>query len=305
MAIQGPETYNIVAFDAVVQHEFQQMTSKLYPFVKVEVLNAAQQTIDGLGSIEMKEANGRYQPIVFDTINHTRRGVGRKEFAVDLPIDEKDVRVTLANQSTEYAKAIVAAAQRQVDRIISEALFAPVQMWQTDSNGVSVPTGTPLTFANDGGQTIDASAGLTYATFVDARRRFVNNDVDLETERLIFCGTGDEMAKLMQDDKFIDADYTNQRVVDGGVLTSANGIECKWFAADATKPVIKVNSSGDRECAIFVANGITLAINKEITITVKDRPDLRNTKQISAVLSMGAVRNKPGVVYKIETTPTA
>lgn len=303
MAIQGPETYNIVSFDAVVQHEFQQMTSKLYPYVKVQSLDAAQQTIDGLGSVEMKEVGGRYQPIVFDSIEHDRRGVGRKEYAIDLPIDEKDARVILVNQATEYAKAIVAAAQRQIDRIISSAFFSDVQLWTTDSNGVSVPHGALLTFLEDGGIETDATSGLTYETFVTERRNFVNHDIDLETEQLVFCGTGDEMAALMQEEKFLSADYTNQRVVDGGVLTMANGVVCKWFAADAKIPVIKVNSDGYRECVMFVSGGITLAVNKEVTIAVKDRPDLRGTKQISAVLSMGAVRNKKGVVHKILTTP--
>lgn len=305
MTIQGPETYNIVAFDAVVQHEFQQMTSKLYPYVKVITLNAAQQTIDGLDSIEMKPTNGRYQPIVFDSINHTRRGVGRKEYAVDLPIDDKDARVILVNQSVEYAKAIVAAAQRQIDRIIAGALFADVQLWETQANGVSVPSATLLTFSNDGGVVIDATAGLTYGKFVESKRKFVNNSVSLEDNTFVFVGTGDEMDALMNEEKFIKDNYTKQMVVDNGNLTRVNGVECKFFAANDTIPVLGLDSDGYRECAMFIAGGITLAINKNVTIEVKDRPDLRGTKQVSAVLSMGAVRNKKGVVQKIKTTVKA
>jgi len=305
MTIQGPETYNIVAFDAVVQHEFQQMTSKLYPYVKVITLDAAQQTIDGLDSVEMKPTNGRYQPIVFDSINHTRRGVGRKEYAIDLPIDDKDARVILENQATEYAKAIVAAAQRQIDRIIAGAFFADVQLWTTDSNGVSVPSATMLTWANDGGVTIDATAGLTYAKFVESKRKFVNAAVSLEENTFVFAGTGDEMDALMQEDKFIKENYTRQMVVDQGYVSSVTGTKCLFFAANDTLPVIGVDSDGYRECAMFIAGGITLAINKQVTIDVKDRPDLRGTKQVSAVLSMGAVRNKKGVVQKVRTTVKA
>jgi len=302
MTIHGPETYNIVAFDAVVQHEFQQMTSKLYPYVKVITLDAAQQTIDGLDSIEMKPTNGRYQPIVFDSINHTRRGVGRKEYAVDLPIDDKDARVILENQSVEYAKAIVAAAQRQIDRIIAGSFFADIQTWTTQADGVSVPDATLLTWANDGGVTIDATAGLTYGKFVESKRKFVNNAVSLEENTFVFAGTGDEMDALMNEDKFIKDNYTRQMVVDNGNLTRVNGVECKFFAANDTIPVIGKDSDGYRECAMFIAGGITLAVNKAVTIEIKDRPDLRGTKQVSAVLSMGAVRNKKGVVQKIKTT---
>ena len=302
MPTYGAETYNIVAFDAVVQHEFQQMTSKLYPYVKVEMLDAAQQTIDGLDSIEMKATNGLYQPIVFDKINHTRRGVGRKEYAVDLPIDDKEARVILVNQATEYAKAIVAAAQRQIDRIIAGAFFADVQTWHTESNGVSVPDATLLTWLNDGGVEIDAKAGLTYAKMVESKRKFVNASVSLEDNQFVFCGTGDEMEALMNEEKYISDRYSDQMVVDKGLLVTAGGTICKFFAAGDSLPVIGLNADGYRECAIFVAGGITLAINKNITIEIKDRPDLRGTKQVSAVLSMGAVRNKKGVVQKVLTT---
>jgi len=303
MAPNGAETFNITAFDTVVQHEFQQMTSKLYPHVKVETLNANQMTIDGLGSVEMKKANGRYAPIVFDQVDHTRRGVNRDEYAVDLPIDAKDARAILENQAVEYAKVIVQAAQRQIDRIISSSWFSDITLWTTDTNGVSIPFATPLTFANDGGITIDATAGLTYPILVKSKRYFVNSDVDLDNNVFIFAGTGDEMDALMNEDKFINSFYTKQTVVDNGNITQAAGYQTVFFAAGAAKPVVSVNAStGYRECAAFVQKGITLAVNKEVTITIKDRPDLRNVQQVSAVLSMGAVRNKKGVVQKITTT---
>ena len=303
MAPNGAETFNITAFDAVVQHEFQQVTSKLYPFVNVQTLNANQMTIDGLGSVEMKKADGKYAPIIFDTIDHTRRGVNRNEYAIDLPIDAKDARAILENQAVEYAKAIVQAAQRQIDRIISGSWFADVTLWTTDSNGVSIPYATPLTFANDGGQTIDATAGLTYALMVKSKRLYVNSDVDLDNNTFIFAGTGDEMDALMNEDKFINSFYTKQTVVDNGMITQAAGYQTVFFAAGASKPVVAVNAStGYRECATFVKGGITLAVNKEVTITIKDRADLRNVQQVSAVLSMGAVRNRKGVVQKVTTT---
>jgi hypothetical protein len=303
MTNQGPETYNVTAFDGVVQHEFQQMTSKLYPYVTVQTLNAAQQCIDSIGQVEMKPTNGRFQPIVFDEINHMRRGVGRKEYSCVLPIDEKDARVILENQPMEYAKAIVSAAQRQIDRIISECKFADVQLWTTDSNGVSVPSSTALTFANDGGIIIDATAGLTYAKIVESKRKFVNADVDLDSNEFVFMGTGDEMDALMNEDKFINSLYSKQMIVDDqGILSKVGGIVTKFFSSGAAKPVVTLNTNGTRACAMFVSKGITLAVNKEVTIKLQDRTDLMGTKQVLAFLSMGAVRNKKGVVQQINTT---
>lgn len=305
MTVQGVETFNITAFDTVVQHEFQQMTSKLLPYVEYRPLNANQMTLDGIGTVEMHESNGRYTPIVFDKIDHTRRGVNRKQYSCHLPIDDKDARAILENQAVEYAKAIVNAAQRQIDRIISGAFFADVTLWTTGTDGVSIPYATPLTFANDGGITVDATAGLTYAKIAESKRKFVNASVDVDNNTFVLVGTGDEMYALMNEDKFINQLYSKQNVIDNGMLVGAAGYVTVFFAADADIPVLSLNDSGKRKCAAFIKGGISLCVNKEVTITIKDRPDLEGVKQVSATLSMGAVRNKKGVVQLVTTTPLA
>lgn len=290
-----PDTSFITGFSEVVLHEFQQMMSKLFPYVEVQELNANKKAIEGLGAVSAKEINGRYQAVVFDDIAHLRRKLPRRRFSVDLPIDANDARAMLMNQPTEYAKAIVSAMQREMDHVIYEALFSDIFTGEDFENRV--------TFEQDGGITVDAGSGLTWEKTLEITQNFIDGDVDVDNNQFVFIGTGDEMTSLMKETELTSRDYTSQFAVEKGFLSRAGMFDCRWFAANAKDPIIKVNAAGKRECAAIVKGGIILGINKQMNIEIKDRPDLHETKQISAIMSIGAVRRQGKVVQKVTTTP--
>ena len=290
-----PDVSYITGFSEVVYHEFQQMTSKLFPFVEVQEMKASKKAIEGLGGVEAKEINGRYQAVVFDDIEHLRRKLPRRRFSVDLPIDANDARAILMDQPTEYAKAIVASLQRKMDRVIYDSLFADIFTGEDFENTV--------TFANDGGLTVDATAGLTYEKIQEITKNFIDNDVDVDNNMFVFGGTGDENEALMKETELTSGDYSRNFVVDKGFTTRAGMYDLKWFAANAKDPIIKLNASGKRRCFAMVKGGVILGVNKSVAIEIKDRPDLHETKQVSAVMSIGAVRRQGKVVQEVTTTP--
>lgn len=290
-----PDVSYITGFSEVVYHEFQQMTSKLFPYVEVQEMKASKKAIEGLSGVEAKEINGRYQAVVFDDIAHLRRKLPRRRFSVDLPIDANDARAMLMDQPTEYAKAIVKALQRKMDRVIYDALFADIYTGEDFENVV--------TFEQDGGLTVDASSGLTWEKTLEITQNFIDGDVDVDNNQFVFIGTGEEMTALMKETELTSRDYTSQFAVEKGFLSRAGMFDCRWFAANAKDPIIRVAADGKRQCAAIVKGGIILGVNKQVGIEIKDRPDLHETKQVSAVMSIGAVRRQGKVVQKVTTTP--
>ena len=290
-----PDVSYITGFSEVVYHEFQQMTSKLFPYVELQEMKANKKAIEGLGGVEAKEINGRYQSVVFDDIEHLRRKLPRRRFSVDLPIDANDARAILMDQPTEYAKAIVSALQRKMDRVIYDALFADIYTGEDFENTV--------TFANDGGLTVDATAGFTWEKTLEVTQNFIDNDVDVDNNQFVIIGTGDEMTALMKETELTSRDYSSHFAVDQGFMTRAGMFDLKWFSANAKDPIIKLNAAGKRECAAITKGGIIMGVAKSVAIEIKDRPDLHETKQVSAVMSIGAVRRQGKVVQKITTTP--
>ena len=290
-----PDVSYITGFSEVVYHEFQQMTSKLFPYVELQEMKASKKSVEGLGGVEAKEINGRYQAVVFDDIEHLRRKLPRRRFSVDLPIDANDARAILMDQPTEYAKAIVNALQRKMDRVIYDSLFASV--WTGEDFE------TEVTFANDGGLTVDATGGLTYEKTLEITQNFIDGDVDVDNNSFVFGGTGDENTALMKETEITSGDYSRNYVVDKGFLTHMGMYDLKWFAANAKDPIIKTNAAGARECFAMVKGGVILGVAKSVAIEIKDRPDLHETKQVSAVMSIGAVRRQGKTVQKVTTTP--
>lgn len=290
-----PDVSYITGFSEVVYHEFQQMTSKLFPFVELTEMKASKKAVEGLGAVEAKEINGRYQSVVFDDIAHLRRKLPRRRFSVDLPIDANDARAMLMDQPTEYAKAIVKALQRKMDRVIYDALFADIYTGEDFENVV--------TFEQDGGLTVDATSGLTWEKTLEITQNFIDGDVDVDNNQFALIGTGDEMVALMKETELTSRDYTSQFAVEKGFLNRAGMFDCVWFSSNAKDPIIKLNAGGKRECAAIVKGGIILGVNKQVGIEIKDRPDLYETKQVSAIMSIGAVRRQGKVVQKVTTTP--
>lgn len=293
MTARTPNTSYITGFSEVVYHEFQQMTSKLFPYVELTELKADKKSIEGLNGVEAKEINGRYQSVVFDDIEHLRRKLPRRRFSVDLPIDANDARAILMDQPQEYAKAIVAALQRKMDRVIYDALFATIYTGEDFSTAVA--------YTNDGVRQVDATAGLTFEKFLEIKQNFIDDDVDVDNSMFVFGGTGDEHTALMKETELTSGDYTRQYNLEKGTIVNVMGVDLKWFAANARNPIIQSNSSGYKRCFCAVKGGIILGVAKQVGIEIKDRPDLHETKQVSAIMSIGAVRRQGKVVQEVLT----
>lgn len=108
-----------IEFSSMVHEAAQQQVSRYRPYVKVLQMSGDVWAYDGLGSVEMRELAGRNPKVVFDDIDHLRRKISRKRFALALPIDASDVRGSLLNPQNNYAAAISKAAMRQYDRVSS------------------------------------------------------------------------------------------------------------------------------------------------------------------------------------------
>lgn len=293
----NPSVNFITSYSSIVHHEFQQMVSKLFPYVTLEKLKGAQQAIEGLGGVKARKIDGRFQPVVFNEIDHMRRKLSRNEYSIALPITDKDRLGMEIDQQTHYAKATVAGMQRTVDKVIYEAAFATVY---TGANFE-----TSVTYLNDGVQQVDATSGLTYEKLLEIKKNFVDRDVDVDMNEFCIAYTGDEDEALMKETELTSGDFSRQYVIDKGFLARALIFDLKTFAGDpgVDDPIIQLNSSGERRCLAFVKGGIALGINREMEVLFEKRTDLNGTWQLVSNMFIGAVRRQGNVVQEILTTP--
>lgn len=284
----------ITQFSDQVHVAAQQIKARLRPHVLIKPMKGEDFAYDGLGSVEAQELVGRHNPVAFSDIDHNRRKIARRRFVLTLPIDSADVRGMLLSPEGHYAQACVRAMERVFDRVVVECLFAAVLTGRS--------MGTSVTFANDGGATVTATAGLTYAKLLEINKGFIDDDIGNDMPENIVMGiTGDEHSALMQEVELVSGDYSRQYAIDKGRMGEANGIQLIPFAANAVRPILSV-SAGVRSCFAMASNGVCVGLSKEMGLSVKDRPDLVETSQVQVIFDLGATRTEGKRVKKVTTT---
>lgn len=281
-------------FSDRVHHEAQQMKSRLRPYVEIKKIKGDDYAYDGMGTIEAREITGRVQPVVFDELEHKRRKLGRKRFALTIPVDSSDVRGQLLDPQSNYAGEIVKAMERQFDRVVYEAMFADVLTGRDFD--------TTVTFANDGGLTVDATAGLTYEKLLEIHQNFIDNEVGNDmNEKIVMAISGDEHTALMSEIELISGDYTRDYVVENGQIQRALGIHLIKFGAGTASPILSV-AGGVRSCFAMSTRGICVGMSEDIKLKITERDDYIETTQVQVIMEMGAVRTEGVLVQKVTTT---
>ena len=207
-----------IQFGDMVHIKAQQVKARMRPYVQILKMKGDKFAYDGLGDVEATEVKGRIQPVVFQDIEHLRRKISRRRFAITLPIDASDIRGALLDPKGLYAKSIVAGLERRFDRLVVEAMFADVWTGRDFENKV--------TAEEDGVLTVDATGGLTYEKLLEIQQNWIDSDVgtDMPVKKVLGI-TGEEHTALMNETKLISGDYSRQYVVDKGEVQSAVGLD--------------------------------------------------------------------------------
>lgn len=284
----------ITQFSDMMHTKKQQIRARLRPFVSIRPMVGDQFAYDGLGAVEAREVDGRIVKTTFDDIEHLRRKIRRRRFVVTLPIDASDVRGLLLDPQGQYAAACIKAMERVFDRVGIEAALAAVLTGREFETSVS--------FASDGGQTVTATGGLTYAKLLEIRKNYRNLEIGNDIpEKIIMLMTGDEEEAMMQETELTSGDFSRQFVVDKGEITKVLGMETIFYGADVPNPLLSV-ASGVRSNIVTTASGLQYGMSKEMSISIDKRPDYVEVKQVQIVGELGAVRTEGELVQKVTTT---
>jgi hypothetical protein len=288
------ETAQVIQFSSAVHLAAQQMKARFAPLFEVKQLTGKMYAYDGIGSIEAQELNGRFNRVNFSDLKVTRRKIGRRRFSLTLPFYEDDASKVLIKQEAEFSRACAMAMARVYDRIGIEAALATVYTGEDMDTSVA--------FATDGGQTVTATAGLTYEKLLEIVQNFIDADVGNDmVESFVFCITGDEHTALLKEIELTSGDYNRQMNAEKGAIQDAVGLKLIKFAANATNPILSV-AAGVRSCIAMSTRGLCYAMPKQFEIKVQDRTDLVQTKQVQVNWTLGAVRTEGVLVQKVTTT---
>lgn len=287
------ETQYTVEFGKMVHVLAQEKMSKLLPFVKMEDFEGEDFAFDRFGLLEDQEIVERFQPIQLQDAAWDRRWMAPRFFAVSVGVDGKDLDKMRRNPSSELAEGCVNALMRRRDKIVYEAAFADVR------TGKSAAATTPVTFANDGGLTINATGGFGMTTFRDLKKNFVDSavatDVDVDVALTV---DGQRIDDLMGESQVTSFDYNTEKPLARGSLGQVHGIKLIPYASGTQNPLL-VAASGERNLLALAEGGICFA-KGVISVRIEKRPDMYNTPtQIVAEMAVAALRTEGSRVQKV------
>lgn len=335
MPMDSIETHDKIQFLDNIHMKAQQIRSRLKPYVQLIKTQGNEAAYDGLGTVEAVEISGRLNRVVFADMEHTRRRLPRRRFAVAIPVDNIDVRDIMRDPKSEYATAIVRAIERVFDRVAIEASLADVKTGKDFS--------TTVTATSDGVTSVEAhNMGLVYDHLNELRTNFINNDVGTDMPESFFLAiTGDEMRALLSDYRIVSYD-ANGRVynqqgntgwsdaaayddsnsvamkanpltsgdftekmgrVENGMLTNICGFNVVPFAANAPNPILDTTDAAIdyRSCVASSTRGIVIGIHNDLEVDVQKRSDYIEVDQIVATITLGGVRTEGVLVQELKT----
>ena len=291
------DVVQITEFNAALDIQEQQMTSRLTPYVVRKSINGDDFAHDGLTEVQSYRANGRNPDIQPVEAQFTRRKMSRERVVVTLLVDNKDVRGMLADPQSQLAQLCIAAIERETDRVIYDAMFASVYTGRNFA--------TEVTAANDGIFSVDASTAFTYEKLLEIRANFIDAEVGNQGQIPIVIGiSGDEHTDLMSEVELTSGDYTSQYVISKGIITSAMGMDLVAFGAGSsiTDPILEIASDTYRYSFALAQKGVALGISLERKVEVKDYPTKIETTIINVIKELGAVRTAGVRVQKVKLT---
>lgn len=270
--------------------------------IRTITIDGKDKLIDTIGKVAMKEADGRNIKVEHTEVEHLRRKISVKRYATAILVDKAAIRDMAKNPNSRYAEQLMYAVNREKDYVISNAATADVL---TGADGL-----TSLTFANDDGRTIDATAGMTY-DIVRKVQRYQSEKATGAKHGEVSCVfvTDQEMEELMGENEFINNDFNEIRTNDGRKVVEALGM--KFIELPSTpngeEPVLSI-VGGVRNCLAMAGNSANpamhFALRKEMEIRIDDVSDIYvEGMQIQAIVEMGAMRQEGIRVIKLQTTP--
>jgi len=200
----------------------------------------------------------------------------------------------LTDPQGPYAEACIRAMERVFDRVGVEAAFADVYTGRD--------FGTAVSFAGDGGLTVTGTAGLVYEKLLEINKNWTNNDVGTDIpESRLFLVSGDETDQLMKETELTSGDFSRSFVVDQGEITKAVGLSLLTYGADVPNPILSVASSVRSNIAM-TGRGLNYGLSKAMSVSVENRPDYIELKQVQVIGELGAVRTEGVLIQKVTTT---
>lgn len=287
----------VQSYKANIEIKFQQMGSRLRPYVRQETQHAEFDFYDRITSVDAVEVTTRHGDTPLISTPHDRRRVSLRDFDWADLIDRKDRIRMLADPTSPYTMNAVWALGRSMDDVLINAAFGTAYTGKTGATSVTFPSTSEVAvdYVESGAA---ANSNLTIGKL--RRVRYLLDKAEATTEGqfdLVAVVDPSQIQSLLQRTEVTNSDYAAIKALVQGEVDTFMGFK-----------FIKSNrltvASSIRSCIFFEKQGLLLATAIEINVDVGPRRDKRNTTQVYVCGSFGASRMWEEKVYRVKCDET-
>ncbi len=263
-----------------LMHLTQQKGSRLRGLCRMEVMRGKQAFFDQIGQQVAAVRTTRGADTILNDTPHARRSVTLTDYEVADLIDDQDRLRMIIDPTSSYAQSQAFALGRAMDDLLIAAATG------TAYTGVSGTTQTSLSNSVSAGGT-----GMTIAKLTEAKYILDNADVDPSIPRIIVIHPK-QLQDLLAINEVRSSDYNVIKALVAGEVNTYMGFQFVTSTRLA-------KSGNDRTCFVYAIDGLLLAMAKDLTVRVDERPDKSYATQVYACMSLGATRMEEEKVVSI------
>lgn len=301
---QNVEQHHVIDMKAKMKLAYQQVASKLRPFVTEQTCNGEQSAmIDLFDRVVAQRRKDRVPENIDNRANRRRRWlIYQDPIETGEYIDKMDRWRQLSDPSSSLMRTHAAAIQRGIDEIIVTGLTAEAYEGKYNSlSAKSFPAArvvdADLRDEDDEGT---GDCGLNVRKLRRARTLLKKAEIDLDSERPVVGATADQMDDLLQYVKVVSSDFGfkpgDEPVLKSGKVQRFMGfdfVECERFGTKDGAPTIQINP-------VWLPSAISLGVWSDVDEDMWNDTHRQKTPYLHVDANMDCRRGEDEGVVHIE-----
>lgn len=271
----------------------QQMTPKLANICMTQQAagNKAFRLMSQIDKTDAVARATRAQPAINIDLPHTGRWVYPVAYDWGRVVDDIDLLQTNIAPQGAYVRSAVAAMNRKKDELFLTAFFGTAQTGETGS------TGTNFSSANQVAHNFGTTESLTAAKMFEAQRILLANDIDLDMEVPHIAISPAEHSHLLALEKVTSDLYARPVLGEDGRVRNWMGFNIH------VSNMLPLDSAGKRRLPFWVQSGMGCGLWKDLTGTIRSRPDLQgDPAYVEATMMLNYTRLEEAKCGEIKVT---
>jgi len=283
----------------------QQRETRLFGSFADVTVEGKQLYIDGIAPVDYRIDNSYNATSEGVAANYFRRKLTTDRMIIEVDYDEHWFRkTTSSNPSSLITQEMMNASYRFLDKVGIDAAVASVYYGEAGT--------TELSFANDGGLTLDATGGLTIDLLRKINHRFTGTEVVSPN------GMNDVKFVITEDEQYDMGGITQltswqfQSIYPQAAAGAGNqsgfgrqlGMQNVTFGAQSATGKMLTEASAVRDCLALANNAMVYGMASDgISFEIIPLTETKiSTVRLRLTLTAGAVRTNGNNVIKFQTT---